>query len=351
MATARFTFGSALADSAESSKTALAALPDEDSVLPPSNGITLLDAKNDIFLSYIQTLALRNLEVIRNMHSLLPNSASSPISVTTSSDLHDKLVHDLVRHRVYLDKGIRPLEERLKYQIDKVLKAADDGARQALQVKTSGKTRTQPVDIDAPADDDPDELAYRPNRAALTRPEQDKSGHEEDRPKSGAYRPPRISATTMPEQQPRGKREQRVKHNATMDEYINDEMSTLPQAQPSIGSTIVAGGRRSKTAKDREIEDERREYEEMHLMRLPNEFKKELGARRREAQKQFGGEDWQGLGEGADRIANIMKRGKGDRGVLEKSRKRKETADGPRGSGVAGDAFSTRAKKVMRKLR
>ena len=77
----------------------------------------------------------------------------------------------------------------------------------------------------------------------------------------------------MPTTESRQKRE-RPGRSATLDEYVSSELATAPLAQPSIGSNVAAGGRRTKNAKDLEKERERRDYEETNLVRLPKESKK-----------------------------------------------------------------------------
>lgn len=340
----------------DSIKSASATLPEDLTYKIPENGISLLDTKNEIFLSYLQTLALRNLEVIRSVRHILgsrngdKNKKSSEAGSTESKRLQEQMVKDLVRHRVYLEKGVRPLEERLRYQIDKVVRAADDEERRSAPAE---KSATTPADQDSDAEDagdtDVNELAYRPNPASFARPAavaQDQRRADD----SGVYRPPRITATAMPSTERREKRDGRPQRSATMDEFIASEHSSAPSAMPSIGSTIVDGGRRDKSAKEREKEAERREYEETHLMRLPKEGKKEIGKRNARDRGMFGGEEWRGIGEGVDRIERLTK-GKGRQGALEKSRKRKNE-DGQRGSGVqdAGGEFERRKKKIMRRL-
>lgn len=342
----------------DSIKAASAILPEDLTYKIPENGISLLDTKNEIFLSYLQTLALRNLEVIRSVRSVLAaNNDSSDKEKKTAEPTHmskrlqEQMVQDLVRHRVYLEKGVRPLEERLRYQIDKVVRAADEEDRRANPgEKTKGTTADNESDVEADSKPDAaavDELAYRPNPASFARPAaaaQESTSRNTD----GVYRPPRITATAMPTTERREKRERPLR-SATMDEFIASEHSTAPSAQPSIGSTIVDGGRRDKSAKEREREAERREYEETHLMRLPKEGKKEVGKRKARDRGMFGGEEWRGIGEGVDRIERLTK-GKGRGSALDRSRKRKNE-DGQRGSGVLdGGEFERRRKKIMRRL-
>ncbi|PQE20059.1 sas10 utp3 c1d family protein [Rutstroemia sp. NJR-2017a BBW] len=141
----------------------------------------------------------------------------------------------------------------------------------------------------------------------------------------------------MPTTERREKQEKRPNKSATLDEFINTELSTAPLAEPSIGSTIIAGGRRSKSEKERKEDAERKEYEERNYVRLPKESKKDRAKKNKAGGRQdagYGGEEWRGLGEGIDRIDRLTKRksgGSGMKDVLEKSRKR-AVEDSPRGS-------------------
>lgn len=351
-------------------QAALPALPTNDTILPPANGITLLDAKNELFLSYLQTLALRNLAVIRSAKSGNPNAG----------DLDTQLVRDLVKHRVYLEKGVRPLEDRLKYQIDKVVRAAEDEARGAVQkaavakrtsaaaAPASGSENSDDEDegsgSEGSDDEDADESAYRPNLGAFTRPTENTAAaaaKPTDAAGDGIYRPPRINAVTMPAAPTSPRREKgdrKPMRSNTIDEYVADELSGAPTAQPSIGSTITAGGRRDKSARERREEAERTAYEESNLVRLPKEGKKERAKKGGNKQGGFGGEEWDLLGQGIGRIDRLTRKGErtgagGVGGALERSRKRKNDDDGGRGGGAGGDMgrdFERRKKRAMRRM-
>lgn len=343
-----------------STASAVGGLPESASLHPPDNGITLLDVKNELFLSYLQALALRNLSVLRGI--------KEGGNAEDAQKLSDKLTRKLVEHRVYLERGVRPLEQRIKYQVDKVVKAADDEERSAKQqakpaAATSGLSKANDSSSDEEDDKDDDEdaatgaaqideLSYRPNPAAFAAP-QAEAERAERRSKSsadGVYRPPRISATAMPEIDQKQKRDRGPGRSATVDEYISNELSTAPQAQPSIGSNVTAGGRSTKNAKDIAREQERRNYEETNLVRLPKESKKELAKRRDRYQGQYGGEEWKGLGQSLDRIGDLTKRKGGSSSALEKSRKRQATEDGPRGDGI-GASFDVKKRRMDKKTR
>lgn len=108
-------------------------------------------------------------------------------------------------------------------------------------------------------------------------------------------------------------------------------------AEPSIGTTIVSGGRGTKTARDRAQEAERTNYEESNFVRLPALSKKEMAKQRGRRDGQYGGEEMRDLGAGLDRIERMTGKRKGGR--LENGGK-----DGPRGDGFSGSMPAKRRK-------
>ncbi|WYZ45877.1 hypothetical protein EsH8_IX_000102 [Colletotrichum jinshuiense] len=346
----------ALLDSlTQSLSTSLDATP-KSSIEPPQNGISLLDVKNELLLSYLQNLVFLILLKLRNA-----KKQSSDKDTTT--DTTDAVVKKLVELRLYLEKGVRPLEDKLRYQIEKILRAADDAERNAQAVNASKGANSDDSDDSASDDESGSDdglgaegdvkasnLQARPD--AFVRPAA-ASAAVATAKKDGVYRPPKIAPTVMPSER-REKTDRRPLKSATMDEFIESEMSTAPMAEPSIGTTIVSGGRRMKTAADRKTEDERRNYEETNFVRLPTQSKKakaqEAAKTGRSGRMQFGGEEWRELSEGVDRINRLTARksGGGTRDLLDKSRKRgRETTDGPKSSGHGpeiGERFQKRAK-------
>ena len=200
-------------------------------------------------------------------------------------------------------------------------------------------------------------MSYRPNPAAFAAPKADaepeKIGRYSGKNEDGVYRPPRISATSMPTTEQREKRAARPGHSATVDEYITNELSANPVAQPSIGSNLADRGRSVKNAKALAREAERRNYEETNLVRLPKESKKELAKYKQKDRANYGGEEWKGLGESLDRIGELTRK-KGKDTALDKSRKRRATEDGPRGDGMGdsmGGAFDMKKRRMDKKMR
>ena len=336
----------------------------------------LLDIKNDLLLSYLQNLAFLIIIKLRNGGS-----------ETSYNDVTSDVVKKLVDLRVYLERGVRPLESKLKYQIDKVVRAAGEADRRSAQRATAKGDTKKPTTKEL-AGDVSDEYesgsegsqedgakmrgAADANSSAGPRPmallrDSDKRGNDVSTSKSrstatGAYKPPRITPTSMPD--PASKRDRdapaRKRKSHLLDEYIDEELSTAPRAQPSIGTnnTIVKHGRSTMSTRDREKERERTSYEERNFVRLPLESK----AERRKAKLRgdsgagrdmFGGEDWTGLGGLGDRInKTVAGRSKGEgAGVLERRQKRgRDTQDGPRGDGVGiGETFEKRRKIIKQR--
>ena len=353
---------STLADSLTSATTSLPS--DHDLVQPPTDGISLLDTKNALLLSYIHNLVFL---IILKLRQTGGEGQDAIVSLDTA------VIKKLVELRVYMERGVRPLEGRLKYQIEKALRAADDAER-AATAKTDGGARNRntikvngvnqddsdasDADTPSPQPAKPSDLSYRPNPAALLRKPEPSNNTKASNPRlSATYKPPRITPTSMPTSNTSSRdtnlsRRQRKSH--LLDEYVSSELSSAPLPEPSIGSnnTILARGRGSLSARQREMERERTEYEEQNLARLPGESRAEKRKARMRgeggARNVYGGEQWMELGELGDRVArSVGKRRDGERGLLERREKRRRNDGDERGGGVSiGEMFEKR-RRVM----
>jgi U3 small nucleolar ribonucleoprotein protein LCP5 len=343
-----------LVDFTSATEAAIQGLPSSDSLLPPENGITLFNTKNELFLSYLQALALRNLNVIR--------SIKAGGDLGEAQKLSNEITEKLVEQRLYLERGVKPLEQRLKYEVDRVVKAAEDEERLVAQkVREAGRAKTRAKDTlasddseesDSDAELGADMTARGPQVAAAASKTADAVSAARDQSREdGVYRPPRISATAMPTTDRREKSEARTGRSATLDEYVSTELTDAPTAQPSIGSNLAAGGRSTKNARQMKEEAERRDYEETHLTRLPLMSKKERAKRGLGPQRDggFGGEEWRGLDMSVDRIGDLTKRKDKD-STLDRSRKRRAVEDGPRGDGM-GSQFDMKKRRLAKKGR
>lgn len=317
-------------------------------------------------------------------------------SGTLSNGIGADAVKELVKVRVLLERGVKPLEGKLKYQIDKVIAAASSSTPSdttpATTTKETKAKNGKGSDEDS-SDEDGDgdgmehgdddhedysyrqklrsdaaaapapastlvrkELAFRPNPAALVKPSAPAlSSLSTANPSDGIYRPPRISATAMPELSKPAEKDKPLRRKSHMlDEFVADELSTAPIAEPSVGSTIIDSGRVVKSARDRREERERQEYEENNFVRLPKMGKKEARELKRRGGREangMGGEDWSSftgdierLTKGADGAGKSAK-------LLEKSRKRRDDGDGGDGgsSRAVGESFERRKERLAKR--
>ena len=366
----------------ESLQSALSAIQSSADVFsPPEDGISLLDVKNEVLLSYLHNLAFLIVFKLRNLKDY-----------DVDSSLFSQVTRKLVELRAYLEAGLRPLEGRLKYQIEQVIKASDnfdrrtsnlsivDGAKAITNGTASDESDSGsddelniPTDTAQPQHNDTVTQTHRPT-LPTTFATRARSQHTSTNPSSNStapYRPPRITPTSMPTPTPSSTSttKPRPHRSHLLDEYISTELSSTPSALPSIGSnnTILSRGRGSLSSREALKEKERQEYEERNFVRLPGESKAERRKARARGEggvnggrDMFGGEDWTGLGGLGDRVVRSVKRGRdGEDGggrresLLERRgkrrREREDAPDGPREDGRGelgriGEAFEKRRK-------
>lgn len=326
------------------------------------DGISLLDVKNELLLSYLQNLVFLILLKIRNAK----NTDSEP----DSSEIDESVRAQLVELRLFLERGARPLEEKLRFSIERFLRAATDAQREEKEKQQKLENGSDEEDED---EDDEDDEEEDEEEDPLSKPMGQRRGGKygaaprfgtmvddvtarpslRDGGAAGVYKAPKRERQVMDPER-KTKTERRPNKSRTMDEFVNSELSAAPMAEPSIGTTIVQGGRRMKTQDERKDEDERRDYEESNFVRLPQASKKEKAKKAKQAGRaamQFGGEEWHDLGQGIDRIDRLTKGKKGSnvRAMLDKSRKRgRDTTDGPRASGHQdmGESFRKKVKML-----
>ena len=344
----------------------LESLPRKPDYLPRPNSISLLDLKNEVMLSYLHNIVHLVLVRLRGARE------------GEKADIAN-CVKQLVELRVMLEKGVKPVETKLRYQIDKVVrrsveaeiasqttvKGAGDGDEDGSEIEDKGGD----VDDDATkrgggirvnttldADGQPvrpkftlpittttslaEDLSYRPHPAALTKATPGARNPDTTAASDGIYRPPHISAVSMTTTTITGPviptARAATRRSYALDSFVTEELSSAPAVEPSIGSTIVASGRSIRTAEARREEAERREYEESNFVRLPKLSKKDAAQKRkrdaRVSAHAFGGEDWRSFAGDLDRLTARASRTPRVATLLEKSRKRKN----PEEDGDAG---------------
>jgi len=375
----------------QSVTSALEVVPKVAAIPQSLDGVSLLDVKNELLLSYLHHLVffiIVKLRTTRQSHcNGNSNGASSLTNVDNASpDLSLSVVQRLVELRLFLEKGTRPLEEKMRYQIDMLVRAAGEldrksgfnhGKKKATtstESDSGSASGSDDYDDDDEEDDDDDDEEHvsRPRLSNIGIPTRSKPSSQstripadDDQENDGIYRPPRRQRMLMdndPSLRPNDsvRPERRAHKSATLDEFVAAELSATPMAEPSIGTNVVARGRRVKTTAERAVEQERRDYEESNFVRLPEPSKKDkarLGAAPSNRSRMvFGGEDFRDLGGQVERIERLTrsKDGAGGRGgvkaLLAKSRKRgRDGGDGGGGGGGGpeiGESFRKKARII-----
>ena len=292
------------------------------------DGLSLLTVKVDALLAYMHHLVLLCAHKMRG-HSLADSQGQS-------------LVQQLVLLRLVVEK-IRPMEARLKYQIEKLVRTADTA-------------RTEE------ADDELDPLVFRPNPQALAQTAEPAEEAE------GTYRPPKV-APVMYDPDARPSRKERNKEritsrNAALLADLSQAMSSNPYETSSGGvgggaAVGTAGSSRARALKRME------EFEEDNYKRLSLNKRDAKRRRRDEADVALGGIGLSGghIGggieeefgdllrerrKGGDFYEELGKRARAPRAV---ERATARNSDGELVSGGAGRKFKKAIRKQRRRTR
>ncbi|KAG7882247.1 hypothetical protein KL935_001404 [Ogataea polymorpha] len=244
-------------------------------------GVSLLSLKNNSMISYINNL----LVILGSRISLIKDG---------DTEMFDKAVKNSIVQRVTLDRGVKPLEKKLNYQLDKLVSAYQRREKEQNEVREKVHEMVH-YDSSEDSEDNEDEdegLNYRPDASAFMKKDskQETSEKEED---NGKYRPPKIAAVLPPQTFSESDTTHKRRRNLqSMDEYL-EELSEAPAVEASIGSTIVNKGRDMKTKRQLEKEAEIQRYEEENFTRLPaSQVKMSAKEKRKKQQNEFFGEDW-----------------------------------------------------------
>ncbi|EGW31723.1 uncharacterized protein SPAPADRAFT_56512 [Spathaspora passalidarum NRRL Y-27907] len=245
-------------------------------------GVSLLSLKNQALLSYINNIALVVLGQVARLEEV------------DDVQLWEDSVKRSIVQRVTLEKGIKPLEKKIGYQLDKMVRAytrmEEDERKIEDKLNKADNSDENSDEDEEDSEEEDDRLAYRPDASALAK----LAPKGKDTKPSGdeKYVAPKISAMAPPSAIPKEK-PTKTKKLQSMEEYLQ-EQSEMPTAEASIGSTIVDHGRGGvKTQHDRRKEQEIQTYEESNFIRLPQaQTKKSFKQKQRDMANQFAGEDW-----------------------------------------------------------
>ena len=276
-----------------------------------------------------------------------------------SDDTGSEYVQRLVKLRLILEK-MRPMETRIKYQVEKLMQAASAAER-----------------VSQPDEEEIDPLAFRPNPEALTAAGASRDAEDEDEDEEGAtYKPPKVAPVLYdPDARPSRNarnREWQPSRNAALLADLSAGLSANPYetSAAGVGSGAIGTAGSSRARALRRMQ----EFEEDNYQRLTMS-KKDAKRRRRDEQDvalgglglssnrdRIGGgieEEFGDLLRGSERDARRRARGQGAYDLLEqRAAKRPSTAqraksrsDSSGGDLVSGSASAHRFKKAMRTQR
>lgn len=265
--------------------------------------VSLLSLKNGAMLAYVSAL----MEVVGARMD--PQCAD-----VTAQAARERSVES----RVVLERGVKPLEKKLGYQLEKLVRAymraekEYDGAEKRAKSESAAAAAASGDEDDGSSSED-EELSYRPNMISArgskstTKEKVPAAEGDEEEQNDGVYRPPKINAQLPPQAtthfedrfsaQDHRDRSGLSKLQA-MDEYIKDQ-SEQPDWGTSIGADILDHGRGGiKSSRDTEKERRVTSFEEDNFTRVNhmgmNKAERTRQKRRQRAQKAnvIGGEDF-----------------------------------------------------------
>ncbi|CAB4254352.1 Lcp5p [Maudiozyma barnettii] len=281
--------------------------------------VSLLSLKNGSMLSYLSSLL-----------SIIDDKMDPKVKDPTTS----KGRETSIENRVVLERGVKPLEKKLGYQLDKLVRSYTRAEKEYKDVEKRITEKGNRASMhssrgvndeeeDASSSDEDDELSYRPNminaktktttKSRYTRESESQSNDnneetkEENRENDGIYRPPKINAMLPPQTTIHFEDKFSVKDHKdrsshskmqAMEEYIKDQ-AEQPDWGTSIGADILDHGRGGiKSSRDTEKERRVTTFEEENFTRVNHmgmnktERKKQKLRQRNAKANVIGGEDF-----------------------------------------------------------
>lgn len=213
----------------------------KDNQCPTDQGMSLLDLKNHLLVDYATHCAFY---------------AKLKVDSTQNVVGHP-VFKELVRYRTILER-MRPMERKVKYQIDKLVKLAASNGSNHIDIETL-------------------ECAPRPDE--LISKQEDQEANDEENP--GIYRAPKMASVPYLDQQDeeredkKAERRRKLHSKSTILTELREEFSERPQELMATGTAAL----------DRELakeDSERKQYEETRMVRLVMSKKDKTKRRQRE---------------------------------------------------------------------
>mmetsp|Transcript_12919 Transcript_12919/g.30535 ORF Transcript_12919/g.30535 Transcript_12919/m.30535 type:complete len:396 (+) Transcript_12919:161-1348(+) len=263
------------------------------------DGLNYLSVKNSVLLSYLIDLTM--LLKLRMENNADDDSDSEDGSDDEDNDATEQCIERLRTMKTAIEK-MRPLEKRMRYQIDKLLALSTLGAETFAGREKTEESLKSTVSIDDTGKKGDDPLSFKPDLKGMMKMfevddggdgEQDDGDgeglddayesdvEEEDdtnRPsvslekeESKVYQPPRLQSTPFEETRPDDRRSDRRLNdrlaNSELTEAIRAQYTDAPEEEDARGGAML--GRQSEAARRIAARDaDIKEFEETQMIRL-----------------------------------------------------------------------------------
>ncbi|KAH3670864.1 hypothetical protein WICMUC_004778 [Wickerhamomyces mucosus] len=258
-------------------------------------GVSLLDLKNNSMLSYINNLILI---IFSRIESTKVNNDEK------IQNLKNQAVKNSIIQRITLEKGVKTLEKKLNYQLEKMIRNYNKMDKDSNEDTINKKLESQEDGENNESDEDSeeeDELNYKPDTSSLMKSMKSNSIKSKDQTKSSSdskekvekYKAPKISAVLPPSEfkDQNSRKSNKSAKLSSMEEYLQ-ETGDAPLTTSSIGSDILNNGRGGvQTERQKRKEEEIKRFEESNFTRISSTVAKKQDKRKRNTDAFFG-EDW-----------------------------------------------------------
>ncbi|EAU88601.2 hypothetical protein CC1G_04307 [Coprinopsis cinerea okayama7 len=229
-----------MTNSIAASRTALKSMLDESaSSIEFRDGISLLSLKHHALIAYVRSLALISARRALG-HTLGSRSKPEQPFSALNRDARGKDAGDQVdatiENRIVLEK-ISALENRMRYQIEKLLKTVEQSTSAEAVVN--------------------DPLSFRPNPANLANAdERSDEESDDDHDRDGVYRPPQLAPMPYIEKPAKGDKRRAVIPSALAQLPTDPDRPHLESASGLGGIPSLASGRAKHLKRLTEYEEE-----------------------------------------------------------------------------------------------
>ncbi|TFK42696.1 hypothetical protein BDQ12DRAFT_676648 [Crucibulum laeve] len=345
----------AMTGSVASVREALNILRQNDQSQHMKEGISLLSLKHHLLLSYLRALALissrRALGHTLQRRSLPTQSFSEPERDARGNNAGD-LVDSMVESRIVLEK-VETLETRMRYQIDKLVRLAEEPEAKQSVMDDPLAFRPNPQNFANDMDEDSDDEQAKPSH------HENASGHAVSDP-DAIYRPPRLAPVPYLEKSKNQARRNRAPVPFALANLSSDLSRPHVETTSGLGGIPALASNRAaylKRLKDFEEEnftrmimkksDAKRRARDEEDLALGGDLAGHIGSRRRAGglEDEFGD-----VLRSVDRVSGGRSQGDGYEELRKKGRKEDVLERSRRTDGVRNreDAFGEDVENVGR---